>query len=200
MRELDHESLIAFLETMDRAGHAPQRICVIGAASLILLGQPARQTGDIDVWRPGSKLVDTELRQIAAAAGLAYNPTGHDPEGAYLQIIGPGIVNLPAVEEEVWATGERSRVLWQGNNITVICPPPPIIAASKLVRATEVDVDDVVYLMGATGVSRKQIIAAADFFPELDRQFVRENISIVDAMRTASERRQRRRTREEDQR
>lgn len=149
-------------------------------------------------WRPGSEILDSEMSQIAAAAGLAYNPPEFEPEGAYLQIINPGVVNLPPVKGDDWATGEASRTLWQGKSITVTCPPPAIIAASKLVRASEVDIDDVAYLIGAIGVSRKQIIAATDAFPEPDRQFAHENISLVDAMQTALERRKQQHKRRED--
>ena len=200
MKDIDRASLLGFLEKMDRAAKSQQRICIIGAASLIFLGQPARQTGDIDIWRAGSKLLDSELSQIAAAAGLAYNPTDYEPEGAYLQIINPGIVNLPAVDDDVWATGEKSRVLWQGQNITVVCPPPSIIAAAKLVRATDVDLDDVVYLIGGVGVSKKQIMTALTKFPEPDRQFAKENMSLVDTMLNEAEKRRQRRSRDGDQR
>jgi len=189
MKDIDRARLFELLEKMDSAAKSQQRICVIGAAALILLGQPARQTGDI--WRPGSKLLDAELRQIATVAGLAYNPTHREPEGAYLQIVNPGIVNLPEVDDDVWANREKSRVLWQGQNITVVCPPPPIIAAAKLVRATDVDLDDVVYLISAVGVSKRQIITALAKFPEPDRQFAKENISLVETMLNQAEQRQR---------
>jgi hypothetical protein len=43
MKDIDRASLFGFLEKMDRAAKSQQRICVIGAAALILLGQPARQ-------------------------------------------------------------------------------------------------------------------------------------------------------------
>ena len=51
MKDADRASLIGFLEAMDGAAEGRQTICVIGAAALILLTQPERQTGDIDVWR-----------------------------------------------------------------------------------------------------------------------------------------------------
>lgn len=152
MKDIDRTSLIGFLEAMDHAAEDRHTICIMGASALILLGQPDRQTGDIDVWRPASHLIDTDLRRMAAASGIAYDPKDHEPEGAYIQIINPGIVNLPVVRDGAWATGDDSRLLWQGKNLTVICPPPPIIAASKLVRASEVDIDDVIYLIGAIGV------------------------------------------------
>ena len=200
MKDIDRARLFEILEKMDSAAKSQQRICVIGAAALILLGQPARQTGDVDIWRPGSKLLDAELREIAAAAGLAYNPTDYEPEGAYLQIINPGIVNLPEVDGDVWVTREQSRILWQGQNITVVCPPPPIIAAAKLVRATDVDLDDVVYLIGAVGVTKRQITTALTKFPEPDRQFAKENIRLVEEMLNQAEQRQRQRGRDGDQR
>lgn len=198
MKDVDRNSLRGFLETMDRAAEEPQTICVMGAAALILLGQPERQTGDIDVWRPGSKMIDSDLQRLAAASGLAYDPKEYEPDGAYLQIINPGIVNLPSVRDDIWATGQDSRVLWQGRNLTVVCPPPPIIAASKLVRATEVDIDDVVYLIGAIGVSRKQILQAADKFPDADRETIRENMPLIDVTLSTSERRARKRKPRED--
>jgi hypothetical protein len=201
MKDVDRTSLIGFLEAMDRAAEDRQTICVMGAAALILLGQPERQTGDIDVWRPGSQVLDSDLRRLAAESGLSYDPKEYEPEGAYLQIINPGIVNLPAVRDDTWATGEDSLILWQGRKLTVVCPPPPIIAASKLVRASEVDIDDVVYLIGAIGVSRKQILQAADKFPDADRETIRENMPMVDATLPVAERRaQKRKSREDPER
>lgn len=83
----------------------------------------------------------------------------------------------------------------------MVCPPLPIIAASKLVRASEVDIDDVVYLIGAIGVSRKQILQAADKFPDADRETIRENMPMVDATLPVAERRaQKRKSREDPER
>lgn len=199
MKDIDRQRLLDSLEKMDRAAETSQRICVIGAAALILLGRPARQTGDVDIWRPGSKLLDAELRRIASAAGLAFDPTDYEPEGAYLQIISPGIVNLPSVQDDVWATGEKSRVLWEGHHITVVSPPPAILAAAKLVRATDVDLDDVIYLIGTTGASKKQIELALAKFPDPDRQVARENLGLIEVMLDRAEQ-MRRRHREDDQR
>lgn len=198
MKDVDRTSLTGLLEAMDGAAEERQTLCVIGAAALILLGQPERQTGDVAVWHPGSNVVDSDLRRLAAASGLSCDPKECEPEGTYLQIISPGIVNLPAVQDDIWATGEHSRILWQGRKLTVICPPPPIIAASKLVRASEVDIDDMVYLIGAIGVSRKQILQAADRFPNADREIIHENMPLVDATLTVAERRAPKRNSRED--
>lgn len=198
MKDVDRTSLVGFLEAMDRTAEDRQTVCVMGAAALILLGQPERQTGGIDVWRPGSQVLDSDLRRLAVASGLSHDPKEYEPEGAYLRIINPGIVTLPAVRDGTWATGEDSRILWQGRKLTVICPPPPIIAASKLVRASEVDMNDAVYLIGAIGVARKQILQAADKLPDANREIIRGNMPLVEATLPVAERRARKRKSRED--
>jgi len=199
MNEIDRKKLIGLLERMDLEARHEQRLCVIGAAALILLGRPARQTEDIDVWRPGSRLNDADLRRAAEQAGLTYDPKDDAPKGPYIQIVNPGIVNLPRPKNDVWPTGEESRVLWQGRRVTVVCPPPAILVAAKLVRASDVDLDDLMYLVGVVGVTKTQIEHAIGSFPAREQDTARENLDLLKVMMDQAERR-RRRKRKDDQR
>lgn len=199
MKEIDRMKLIELLERMDRDARHQQRICLIGAAAIILLGRPARQTEDIDVWRQGSRLSEADLRRTAEQAGLIYDPKDDAPKGPYIQIVNPGIVNLPQPKNDVWPTGEKSRALWQGRKLTVICPPPSILAASKLVRASEVDLDDLTFLVGTIGVTKPQIERAIRCFPAQEQVDARENLDLLKVILDQAERR-RRRKQEDEQR
>ncbi len=183
MQQINRAQLVHTLEKMDSNADSAQTICVIGAAAILLLGHNARQTVDIDVWRAASTFIDPELKAITIAAGIGFDPRNDRPSGAYLQIIDPGIVNLPAMQGDVWPGGHQSRVLWQGQHLKVVCPPPAILAASKLIRASDVDLEDVIYLMAQQRLSRQQIADAAQSFEGMDRQTITENLTILDVMR-----------------
>ena len=183
MQQINRAQLIHILEQMDANAKSAQTLCLIGAAALLLIGHNTRQTADIDVWRAASKFIDPELRAITAAAGIGFDPRTERPSGAYLQIIDPGVVNLPDMRGDIWPDGQRSRSLWQGQHLTVMCPPPAILAASKLIRASDVDLEDVIYLMAHARVARQKIANAAQWFNGEDRLTITENLTILDVMR-----------------
>lgn len=183
MQQINRAQLVHTLEKMDGGASSAQTICVIGAAAILLLGHDARQTVDIEVWRAASTFIDPELKAITVAAGIGFDQRNERPSGAYLQIIDPGIVNLPAMQGNDWPGGQQSRVLWQGQHLKVVCPPPAILAASKLVRASDVDLEDVIYLMAQQRLTRQQIANAAQSFEGMDRQTITENLTILDVMR-----------------
>ncbi len=63
---MNRKELIDVFQRIDDALSAPQTLCVIGASAILAYGHSVRQTDDIDVWRPASRIND---RQIARAAG-----------------------------------------------------------------------------------------------------------------------------------
>lgn len=181
---IDGKRLIEIFEAMDDAAgrdtvkREHQILCVFGAAAILSYGSNARQTQDIDVWRPASRINDRAIRQMADAAGLDFNPTELEPERLYLQIVDDGVVRLPRYDrdEAVWSTGKPNEHVWSGNHITIVAPPPEIVAAAKLVRGEPQDIEDVSFLMNAKGVSARDIAKAISHFPAEKREMAKENM------------------------
>src|SRR5262245_18209088 len=72
-------------------------LCLIGSTPGIATGQPDRQTPDLDVWFTGSHYDISDLTQACEELGILYDPKGElDPDAVYIQVVRPGIVNLPA--------------------------------------------------------------------------------------------------------
>ncbi len=157
---MNRKGLIEVFERIDDALAVPQTLCVIGASAILGFGHSTRQTDDIDVWRPASRINDRQMARAAEAAGVTVDHGTYLPEGVYMQFIDPGVVQLPAFDDGLWATGERKVVLWTGEKLMVEAPPPSIVAAAKLVRAEDRDIDDCVYLVRAKGLSEEVIRCA----------------------------------------
>jgi hypothetical protein len=95
-----------------------------------------------------------------------------------LQIVSDGVVRLPPFSKSTaaWPGGQPSEVLWEGKKLTVVAPPPEIVAAAKMVRAEPQDIEDVFYIMAKRGVSLTQISAALVHFPAQARDQATENL------------------------
>ena len=177
---IDRDILIELFEKLDDASTHKQTLCVIGAAAVLSYGHTARQTHHIDIWRPASTINDRELRKISTAAGIDLDPKELEPNKIYLQVIQPGIVQLPAFSGDQWATGEQSQTLWSGNKLTIIAPPPSIIVAAKLVRAEDRDIDDSIYLIESKDLKTPEIINAISKLPsKAARDTAMENLTLL---------------------
>lgn len=159
---MNRKDLIEVFERLDDALAASQTLCLIGASAILGFGHSTRQTDDIDVWRPASRINDRQMARAAEAAGVVIDRGTDLSEGVYIQFIDPGIVQLPAFDGGLWATGESKVVLWTGERLRVEAPPPSIVAAAKLVRAEDRDIDDCVYLVRAKGLSEEVIRRAIE--------------------------------------
>lgn len=179
---IDKAKLISTFAGMDESIDRPQTLCLIGASAFIMLGLEARQTADVDVWKPASDVVDSVLERAARTQGLGYNPTHLDPAPGYIQTVDAGIVQMPPFANGLWPNGEASRSLWKGDKLHIVCPPPAILVASKMVRATNVDMDDAAGLMLATATPRAAVAAAARSFPLQVRSTIRENLPLLDIL------------------
>ena len=183
---LDRSRLEAIFAAMDEKGSTDSRdhqiLCIFGAAAILLYGSFGRQTQDIDIWRPASRLNDRALKQLSQLAGLDYNPTEIDPARAYLQVVDDGVVRLPTFNKEsfTWASGEQSQTVWSGDTITVVAPPPAIVAAAKMVRAEPQDIEDVIFLMNAKAITVSQIARAIRYFPLDARERAEENLVLLE--------------------
>jgi hypothetical protein len=180
---INARTLTTLLGKMDAAlseANAPaQRLCVFGAAAILLHGSLQRQTQDIDVWRSASSLNDRALAEMARAAGMDLNPTDVDPGRIYLQIVREGVVKLPAFANDRWPDGRSSDVLWTGAKLTIEAPPADIIAAAKMVRCDDVDLEDVMFLIAKKLTDLKTIAKALTSFPMSPRRVAEENLVLL---------------------
>jgi len=95
-----------------------------------------------------------------------------DPNQIYIQIIRPGVVKLPNEFDP--------EVIGRFGHLTVLMPPPEVIAATKLVRGSEVDIEDVVWWVKQRGLDAAGIETVIDKMTNpYDRETAAENIVYV---------------------
>jgi hypothetical protein len=171
---LDRGRLLELLDDLGRRLSGSATICVIGSTPAIVLGQPDRQSQDIDVWRPQSAYDDTDFRAACLAAGLVFDPRGEiDPSATYVQIIRPGIINLPE-EFEI-------EVLGRYGALTVAMPRPALLVAAKLVRGDLRDIEDVAWWAGERSLNLDEVRAAVATLPNpLQRETAEANVVLVE--------------------
>jgi hypothetical protein len=181
---LNGKTLGALLARIDGNLTAPATICLIGSGATIMLGQPARQTDDIDVWAQASRFSLHDLRVAAETAGMGFDPRDAYPQLPYLQIIHPGIVHVPGWNERrrEWL-GEPARQVWQGKYLTVTTPPPRIVMASKLVRGDDRDLEDCMWLMAAHALEAAEILKALKALPRTAERAATDNLAILRMMK-----------------
>jgi len=170
---IDRARVLAIFEALGSKLSQPTTLCLIGSTPAIMLGQDERQTHDIDVWQPGSDYDSGELARACQEIGVLFDPKGElDPEAVYLQIVRPGTVSLPpAIGIEAIA---------RFGKLTVAIPPPAIIVASKLTRATERDIEDVVWWVRQRALEPDAVEEAIGMLPRtVDREAARDNMIIV---------------------
>jgi len=180
---IDRKFLEGIFTRMDDALDADgastkQTLCVFGASAVLLYGSDTRQTQDVDVWRNASDINDRALARMAKGAQLDLNPTKLEVDKLYLQIVTDGVVQLPLFSKDrnLWTGGKPSETLWTGKNLTIIAPPPAVVAAAKMVRAEPQDIEDVVFIMAKKGLKIPDIKAAIATFPGEVRERASENL------------------------
>jgi len=153
--------------------YKPTTLCIFGSSPAILLGQPARQTQDIDVWHPGSIYDAGDLSRACSQIGVLYNPTEEiDPDTIYIQVVRPGVVALPEKFE--------TEKIDQYGKLTVVMPAPAVLSASKLVRADRNDIGDIVWWVQQRRIKMQQIEQTIEQFPDThDREIARENLILI---------------------
>jgi hypothetical protein len=170
---IDATAVTEIFERLGAALQKPTMLCLIGSTPGIALGQAERQTPDMDVWLAASDFDTGDLAKACREAGILFDPRGEiDPDHVYLQIVRPGIVRLPGdfVPELIGRFGR----------LTVGMPPPEYLAAAKLVRGSEIDIDDVVWWVRQRGLGATDIEHAIAKFPnERDREAALSNMSFV---------------------
>lgn len=177
---INQRELKSLLERIDANLTSEQTICLIGSGATILLGQPSRATEDLDVWLNASKIDVPMLKHATEAAGLSFDPKYDFPTLPYVQIVHPGIVQVPgwSAATNTWF-GKPSRPLWSGRYLQVTCPPAEVIVASKLVRGNDRDLEDCLWLMTAHGLDAKAVLAAIKKLPEPHKEAASGNLDLL---------------------
>src|ERR1700730_360693 len=170
---IDRARLVRIFAELGQRLASPAMICVIGSTPGMVLGQPDRQSQDIDVWEPHSQYDETQFRRACEELGLLYDPRSElDPDAIYVQIVRPGLVNLPQ--------DFKVEVIGKYGALTVAMPEPALLSAAKLVRGDPRDIEDVAWWMkGALSVD--EIRAAIGSLPDpSQREAANENIVLVE--------------------
>ena len=159
------------LESMARAlgkEGPPVQLCLIGSAACLLGNMPERASRDLDIWKPESHYDTLELKAAAEQAGILFNPKEYlEPEEQYLQIVEPGIVQ----------TGKFTPVLMERmGRLEIYRPPIENIIASKLTRAAEKDIQDILYLLKAYQPDIGEITRIVNAFPPTAKAQGLENL------------------------
>jgi hypothetical protein len=149
------------------------KLCLIGSAACLLGNMPGRVSRDLDIWKSSSDYDTLELKAASEAAGLLFNPKELlEPESPYLQIVEPGIVQV----------GEFIPVLLEKmGRLELYRPPIENIIASKLVRAAEKDIEDILYLVKAFCPDVNTIKQIVHSFPSHAKERSLENLVLLDA-------------------
>jgi hypothetical protein len=131
-----------------------------------------------------SRVAINDLRQAVEAAGLGFDPKEVFPHLPYVQIVHPGVVQVPGWDagKREWL-GEPEREVWNGGRLTVTVPPPHVLVASKLIRGDDRDFEDCIWLMTAHGLDARAVLAAVKALPRDSRRKATDNLEILDMMR-----------------
>jgi hypothetical protein len=170
---LDRNRLLSLFDELGANLVKPATICVIGSTPGIVLGQPERQSQDIDIWSQRSSYDETEFRRACQDAGVLFDPRGQiDPNAIYVQIIRPGIVNLPEHFE--------IEVLGRYGALTVAMPAPALLVAAKLVRCEPRDIEDAAWWIKERALELDDVKSAVATLPnQLQQEVATENIVLV---------------------
>jgi hypothetical protein len=170
---IDRDRLMRIFDQLGQRLSSAATICVIGSTPGIILGQPDRQSQDIDVWRPNSKYDETQFRRACQELGLLYDPRGElDPDAIYVQIVRPGLVNLPS--------DFKLEILGEYGVLTVAMPNPALLSAAKLVRGDPRDIEDVAWWAKERALDLDELRAAVGTLPDVtQREAAAENMVLV---------------------
>ena len=152
----------------------------VSSGATILLGQTTRQTDDIDVWAIACRITLSDLRRAVELSGLGFDPKEEFPPIPYVQVVHPGIVQVPGWDgvTRAWL-GEPEREVWRGEKLTVTVPPPRVIVASKLLRGNDRDLEDCLWLMAAHAVAAQDVANAIKALPRAMRDTATDNLGML---------------------
>lgn len=173
----DKDRWMRFLELLANAlgpDGPPVQLCLIGSAVCLLGNMPQRSSRDLYIWKPTSSYDTLELKSAVEKAGLLFNPKEFiEPDEPYIQIVEPGIVQ----------TGNFTPVLMEKmGRLELYRPPIENIIASKLTRAAEKDIQDILYLLKAYQPNIAEIKSIIHSFPEAAKAQGIENLVFLEVV------------------
>lgn len=137
---IDRNRLRDILASIGSSLTVPTKICLIGSGATLLMGQDDRQTPDIDVWKNRSSIDMIALKKACEDAGILFDPRSEDiGNSEYIQIVRSGVVSLP---DDFPLENSESYGL-----LEVVTPPISLIAALKLARGNETDLQDSAWIV-----------------------------------------------------
>jgi hypothetical protein len=153
----------------------PASLCLIGSAAG-MFSQQQRVSIDLDVWQKRSQFFYSDLKQACEKSGLLFNPKDEmEPNVAYIQLIDPGMVQI--------GDFDKTEPILRERNLVVERPPIENIIASKLVRMSEKDLEDVAFLVKRFGVTKEAVETVIQTFPRgHTRDQAVENLVYLDVL------------------
>jgi hypothetical protein len=167
-----------WMRSLEDVAHAlgkegpPVKLCLIGSAVCVLGNMPERASRGLDIWKPSSSYDTLEFKSAAEKAGIRFSPKDYiEPTEQYFQIVEPGIVQ----------TGAFTPVLMEKmGRLEIYRPPIENIIASKLTRAAEKDIQDILYLLKAYQPDISEIKKIVHAFPEAAKAQGIENLIFLE--------------------
>ncbi|RMG29440.1 MAG: hypothetical protein D6732_17590 [Methanobacteriota archaeon] len=153
-------------------------LVIIGSGVGIICNQTGRDaTKDIDVWMKTSNFDYLDVKQACEKEGIPFDPIEiEEPDKLYLQIVREGICQVGDYD-----VAESIRLMRIGS-LSVIAPPAENIIASKMVRASDTDIQDSIFIYRHFGVSMEDIENAIDTFSDASKaEIARENLVLLRA-------------------
>jgi hypothetical protein len=178
---MNRQELKIIMQRIDAGIIEQQTICLIGSSASMMMGQQDRATEDIDVWSSASKYREAVLRRAVEDAGLLFDPRDEDIDLPYVQVVHPGIVQVPGFDPEtgLWFGDKQSELLWAGERLRLTAPPAEAIIASKMLRFEDRDITDSIWLMAARDVDAKAVIRAIRQLPPEKREDAEANFDVL---------------------
>lgn len=174
MTSIDQSKVNQIFESISSHLTGDVKLSVIGSTVGIMHGQAGRMTEDIDVWADGSDFDHQDLRSACEKAGVLFNPVTLDtPDRFYMQIVQEGITQLGDYDKS------KEKTLLKIGKLLIVSPPIENIVASKLVRASQDDITDIVFLTAAFNIPMGAIESVIDTMPALQAEQARENIVLL---------------------
>ena len=171
VKEVNEQTAMEYFARLDAQVCPGTELLVIGGSAIALLGAKIRVTADIDVALPYSRIVMPDFAEASKRVGFPVDP-GFGYQGVFVELIKPLMLTLPEPQEG------RQIVLFTGRNLTVKTCPAADLAASKLYRCGEQDVEDLQCLVQSCGVTFEQVEEAVARLPQRFRDdvLVKENL------------------------
>lgn len=184
---MDDRELILLLNKLDAELRGQVQMHVTGGALLVLHGVE-RHLKDIDILPGLSPAQEADLVAAAHKIGLDVDMGGFDPPDRFhLQLISKGAINFPEPDRSgLWPGKRASDLVFDGNRLTIYSAPLSICAASKLRRATDTDLQDLVAVITRGLCTQDEIALDARTVFRMERDDVQSCLDLVGAFSQAN--------------